>query len=121
MRKIVRLTERDLTRLVKRIVRETEEMDEIRGRAPYGKPGGSDKFYDADDFEMDDESMMDYSEEKTFGPDNYEDFIDFINGCDTKWCVATKEDYLNNKGGRGKFSKKQFDRYSEKGGFTVRK
>lgn len=28
MRKIVRLTERDLSRLVKRIVRESEEMDE---------------------------------------------------------------------------------------------
>jgi hypothetical protein len=106
MKKVIRLTERDLTLLVKRIVRESEEMDEIRGRAPYGKAGGTDKFYDADDFEMEDETMMDYSEEETFGPDDYEKFRKFMIGCDTRWCTRTKED---------------FQKYANKGGFTIRK
>jgi len=111
MRKVVRLTERDLTRLVKRIVKESSEMDEYfypdekKGRAPYGKSGVNDKWIDADDYQMGDEPN-DYSEERHFGPDEYEDFMEFINDCDTKWCLTTK---------------KYYDMYAERGGLTVRK
>jgi hypothetical protein len=100
MRKVVRLTESDLTRLVKRIVRESE------GRSPFGKMGGAgDTWYDASDRPMKDEPS-DYSKEKHFGPDEYDDFMEFINDCDTMWCVKVK---------------KMYDRYADSGGITIRK
>lgn len=112
MRKIVKLTERDLTRLVKRVIRESSEMDEYfypevdKGKSAYGKMGGAgDTWYDASDRPMKDEPS-DYSEERHFGPDEYDDFMEFINDCNTMWCSKVK---------------KMYDRYADQGGITVRK
>jgi hypothetical protein len=39
MKKIVRLTESDLTRIVKKVIKETEEVDENIWHSMFGKPG----------------------------------------------------------------------------------
>lgn len=122
MSKIVRLTESDLVGLVKRIVREQQETFDLakfdaewdkRGpkkpstrkaeKGPFASAG--DEWIDASDMEV--MEPTDYSEEKSFGPDDYEGFMDFINNCNTKWCLTTK---------------RMYDAYSKKpGGIRVRK
>jgi hypothetical protein len=94
MRKTIRMTEGDLTRLVRRIINEQSK--------PFASwKGGSWK--DKTGSEFDD---VDFSEEKEFGPDEYDDFMEFINDCDTSWCIKTKNMY---------------DRYTKEGNFRVRK
>jgi len=41
---------------------------------------------------------------KVFGPDEYDEFMEYINDCDTMWCVKTK---------------KMFDKYQEMGPVSV--
>jgi hypothetical protein len=96
MSKIVRLTEKDLSRLVKKIVKESDNT-------PFGNIGHG--WYDKDDYPVDDE--MEYSEEREFGPDEYDDFMEYINDCNTKWCITTK---------------KYYDEYQQRSGtFKIRK
>jgi len=125
MAKIIRLTESDLTRLVKRVIKEQQgvfgNIDLAKFDAEWGDKGpkkpssrkadkgpfasAGDEWYDSEDMEV--MEPTDYSEEKTFGPDEYEDFMEFINDCNTKWCLTTK---------------RMYDRYSNKpGGIRVRK
>ena len=94
--KIVRLTERDLTRLVNKIIKESD-----KGPFAHHKDTG---WYDSKDRES--AEPTDYSEEKEFGPDEYDDFMEFINNCDNKWCLKTKQFY---------------DMYANKGNIKVRK
>ena len=96
MKKIVRLTERDLSRLVRKVVKEQEK--------PYAFNRPANDWYDANDMKVDDAS--DFSEEKEFGPDEYKDFMKYINGCNTHWCIKTK---------------KWYDRYQQTGSLNVRK
>lgn len=131
--KIVRLTESDLVRLVKRVVKEQSEVDilkmntgadidkaiddyyEKQGGRPAAKPlskstkgpfaGHKDTgWYDADDRQS--AEPTDYSEEREFGPGEYDDFMEFINNCDNKWCLQTKRFY---------------DTYANQGKIKVRK
>jgi hypothetical protein len=97
MTKIVRLNEKDLTRLVKRIIKESDE----NMYAKHDLVGG---WRDKNDLRVDEPT--DYSEEMSFGPEDYDDFMDFINGCDTTWCLRTK---------------KMYKRYADKGNITVRR
>ena len=94
--KIVRLTERDLTRLVNKIIKESDKGP----FAHHASPG----WVDADDRHI--EEPTNYSEEREFGPDEYDDFMEFINNCDNKWCLKTKQFY---------------DMYADKGNIKVRK
>jgi hypothetical protein len=97
MKKIVRLTESDLNRLVKRIIKESDD----NMFAKHDLVGG---WRDKNDLRVDEPS--DYGEERSFGPEDYDDFMDFINGCDTSWCLKTK---------------KWYQRYAGKGNITVRR
>ena len=97
MTKIVRLTESDLVRLVKKIVNEQEE----NMFAKHDLVGG---WRDKNDVRVDE--PIDYGVEMSFGPEDYDDFMDFINGCDTTWCLKTK---------------KMYQRYADKGNITVRR
>ena len=122
--KIVRLTESDLIRLVKKVVKEEQgdELDsmlddyyEKQGGRPAEKPlSKSTKgpfashkdtgWYDADDRQS--AEPTDYSEEREFGPGEYDDFMEFINNCNNKWCLQTKRFY---------------DTYANQGKIKVRK
>jgi hypothetical protein len=122
--KIVRLTESDLIRLVRKVVKEEQgdELDsmlddfyEKQGGRPAEKPlskstkgpfaGHKDTgWYDADDRQS--AEPTDYSEEREFGPDEYDDFMEFINNCDNKWCIKTKQFY---------------DMYANRGNIKIRK
>lgn len=96
MKKTIRMTEGDLVRLVRRIVSEQTK--------PYAswKEG---PWMDSNDREYD-ETPDDYSMEREFGPDEYDDFMEFINDCNTRWCLKTKQFY---------------DRYAREGNIRVRK
>jgi len=83
--------------LVKRIIKESDE----NMFAKHDLVGG---WRDKNDLKVDEPS--DYSEEMSFGPEDYDDFMDFINGCDTTWCLKTK---------------KMYQRYADKGDITVRR
>ena len=73
-------------------------------KGPFSSAGDG-RWFDSDDMEIDEPT--DYSEEITFGPDEYESFMKFMNKCNTKSCVATK---------------KMYDKYAETtGGFKVRR
>jgi len=97
MKRIVRLTERDLTRLVNRIIKESDG----NMFATHDLVGG---WYDKDNRKVDEPT--DYSEEMSFGPEDYDKFMEFINDCDTSWCMKTK---------------KMYKRYADKGDITVRR
>ena len=101
MKKIVRLTESDLTRLVKRIIKESEEEMDIFAKAP---ESGINKFKDK--FDRDVQGDIEFDDTREFGPEEYEDFMEYINGCNTSWCIK---------------SKKWYDKYSERGPITVGK
>ena len=143
MKKIIRLTERDLTNLVKRVIKEQEksfwdwsddERESLKGadgkfdvdkfdevinkksstrtlpskrkaeKGPFAYQPDSKKWYDAEDYEVDEPGN--FSDEKTFGPGEYDDFMEYINNCNTKWCLTTKRFY---------------DEYAKRGGIKVRK
>ena len=70
MSKIVRLTENDLIRLVKRVIKE-QELDRELPRQVKGILGHNDSWYDEDDRPVDPEEF-DYDEEIEFGPDDFE-------------------------------------------------
>ena len=97
MKKTVRrLTEKDLTRLVNKILNEADAF------ATHPDVGG---WFDAKDRAMDDEPT-DFDSERNFGPGDYRKFKRFISGCNVSWCLKAKD---------------WFDRYAERGPITVRK
>ena len=114
MKKIVRLTERDLSRLVRRVIKEqqmtnefffdTEDESEDMGRelpmitpnkkaikGPFAQSKIDNNWYDSNDERVDEPT--DFSDEKEFGPEDYDSFMEYINGCNTKWCLTTKRMY----------------------------
>jgi hypothetical protein len=97
MKRIVRLTEKDLTRLVNRIIKESDG----NMFATHDLVGG---WYDTHNRPVDEPT--DYSEEMSFGPEDYDKFMEFINNCDTQWCMKTK---------------KWYKRYADRGDIRVRR
>lgn len=92
------MTESDLTRLVRRVI---SEGDAIATHPTFGDNQWVDKFDRSSNPDIEE-----YPEEKEFGPDQYEEFMDFINDCDTSWCIKTKN---------------MFNRFAMNGPIKVRK
>lgn len=88
-RKIIKLTESDLARIVRRVIKEEEEdvymSTPATQRGFYG--GKTDRPVKGDELDLSD------FDTKTFGPEDYDDFMDFINDCDTIFCTKTKRMY----------------------------
>jgi predicted transcriptional regulator len=99
MKKIVRLTEADLARIVKRVIKENEDEELF---ATHDYQAG--KYYDTMDRRVD--SDIEFSEKREFGPEDYDSFMEYINNCDTRWCITTK---------------RMYDAYTSKGNITVGK
>ena len=55
----------------------------------YNRPKGD--WYDSNDERV--YEPIDFSDEKEFGPEDYDSFMEYINGCNTKWCLTTKRMY----------------------------
>lgn len=87
MKKTVRLTESDLVLLVKRVVQEQQE-EEIFGTHP---SFGKETYVDAMDRKVG--SEIEFSDVREFGPEDYKSFMEYINNCDTRWCIKTKQNY----------------------------
>ena len=99
-KKVVRLTESDLVRLVKKVIREGEAY------AHHDETGWVVQDDESVPYDyMDNEGSM-FDEQRTFGPGEYDDFMEFINNCNNNWCLKTKMYY---------------DKYAEKGPIRVRK
>ena len=96
MGKIVRLTESDLARIVKRVIKEQEE--EIFSTHPSFTSQGKEWWLDKQDRPVD--SDIEFSDVKEFGPEDYDSFMEYINNCSTRWCIKTKHfyDIYANKG-----------------------
>jgi len=117
MKKIIRLTESDLVRLVKRVVKE-QEFDRELSRGPKkGILGWKDNWYDEGDRPINPDDF-EYDEEIEFGPDDFEDYIsqtdtDFP---ENRWS-------FNAKGFKGDRSigKGYYDRYQKQGPVKLRK
>lgn len=99
MKKIVRLTESDLMRIVKKVIKENEDEEIF---ASHDATGG--KYYDAMDRPVG--LDIEFSETREFGPEDYDSFMEYINNCDTRWCLRTK---------------KYYDMYAQTGNITVGK
>jgi hypothetical protein len=90
MGKIVRLTESDLIRIVKRVVKEQEE--EIFATHP-ALNKRKETWIDKQDNIV--KSEIEFSDVREFGPEDYDSFMEYINNCDTNWCLKTKLFYDN--------------------------
>ena len=99
MKKIVKLTEADLTRIVRRVMKENEDEEIF---ATHDAHGG--KYYDATDRPVNVD--IEFSEKREFGPEDYDDFMEYINNCNTRWCLTTK---------------RMYDMYAKTGNITVGK
>lgn len=100
MRRISRLTESDLVRLVKKVIRENRrvyEGSDWKMAASVGDKVRDNRVVDRDDWYDEMDSPMNpidldmATHGKVFGPDQYEEFMEYINDCDTMWCTKTKK------------------------------
>jgi len=116
-KKIIKLTESDLIRLVKRVIKEQEFEREL----PIGRKGilgHKDYWTDEEDRPVNPDEF-DYDEEIEFGPDDFEDYIshtetDFPGN---KWSFGMK----GVKGDDRSPGKGYYDRYQKQGPIKLRK
>lgn len=116
MKKIVRLTESDLIRLVKKVIQEGEfEMEEPR--KVRGILGHRDRWYDEMDRPVNPDEF-DYDEEIEFGPDDFEDYINHteMDFPENKWSFGQKSYKQDRTPGKG-----YWDRYQQDGPIKMRK
>ena len=116
MSKVVRLTENDLIRLVKRVIKE-QELDRELPRQVKGILGHNDYWYDEGDRPVNPDEF-DYDEEIEFGPDDFEDYIshtetDFP---ENRWSFNVKGYKGDRESGKG-----YWDRYQKQGPIKLRK
>ena len=116
MRKLIRLTESDLVRLVKRIVKE-QELDNELPKKQKGYMGHRGLWYDEDDRHVKD-GEFDYDEEIEFGPDDFENFISHTDKDFPKnrWAFNLQGYKGDRKPGKG-----YWDRYQSGGTVKLRK
>jgi hypothetical protein len=116
MKKIIRLTESDLVRLVKRVVRE-QEFNRESSRAPKGILGHRDGWYDEGDRPVNPDEF-DYDEEFEFGPEDFEDYISHTDKDfpENRWSFNAKGFKGDRSPGKG-----YYDRYQKQGPIKLRK
>jgi len=105
MKKVIRLTESDLEKIVRKVVEEQSVGlafgAEGNGLKVRKGDKGEEMFAKSDNImtnyrdSMDSPVMGDieFSEKKEFGPEDYDSFMEYINNCDTRWCITTKKYY----------------------------
>lgn len=111
MAKIIRLTESQLLRLVKKIVKE-QELDRELPIHKKGIMGHQNHWYDETDFPVDPDEF-EHDEELIFGPDDYEDYLSH-----------TETDFPENKWPFKKISssgKQYYDAYTKDAPIKLRK
>jgi hypothetical protein len=108
-KKIMRLTESDLVRLVKRVVKEqSEESPKFKHRLGWKFDTDKEHWYDEGDRPVkDSDDFDDYDEEMEFGPDDYEEFMNQTKGFKNKWNPS--------------FSKHYYDRYTNDSPLKLRR
>ena len=116
MKKVIRLTESDLIRLVKKVIKE-QELDRELPKQKKGILGHMDRWYDERDYPVNPDEF-DYDEEIEFGPDDFEDYIahsdtDFP---ENRWPFGAKGFKDDRTPGKG-----YWDRYQRDGSIKMRK
>lgn len=114
---VVRLTESDLEKIVRKVIMEQmsgvafgaegnglKVSREDKGEEMFAKSDIMTKYIDSGDTEV--KGDIEFSEKKEFGPEDYDSFMEYINNCDTRWCLTTKRFY---------------DQYAKRGNITVGK
>jgi hypothetical protein len=118
MKKVVRLTESDMEKIIRKVISEQmgtgvafgnegngfKVKKEDKGEEMFAKADFMSKYIDSRDRDV--KGDIEFSEKKEFGPEDYESFMEYINNCDTKWCLTTKRFY---------------DQYAKRGNITVGK
>lgn len=117
MKKVVRLTESDLVRLVKRVIKEND-LDMELPRKNKGILGHMDRWYDEMDRPVKNPDEFDYDEEIEFGSDDFEDYISHTDTDfpENRWSFGAK----GHKGDRTP-GKEYWDRYQQDGPIKLRK
>lgn len=104
MKKIVRLTESDLVRMIKKVIKENEgetcphcgqnmpihslSSGDIK-KGPYRiNQWGGDNWYDERDRTVHPDEVEDFEEEIEFGPDDFGKFIEYTKSIPNKWDTA---------------------------------
>ena len=115
-KKIVRLTESDLIRLVKKVIKE-QELDRELSRAPKGIMGHGDRWFDEMDRPVNPDEF-DYDEEIEFGPDDFDDYINHteMDFPENKWSFGAKGFNQDRTPGKG-----YWDRYQKHSPVKLRK
>jgi hypothetical protein len=116
MKKVVRLTESDLIRLVRKVIKE-QELDRELPQRKKGIIGHNNRWYDEKDYPVDPDEF-DYDEEIEFGPDDFEDYIahtetDFP---ENRWSFGEKGFKGDRTAGKG-----YWDRYQKHAPVKLRK
>ena len=110
MAKIVRLTESDLTRLVRRVIKESDKPRKSRGIL-----GHKNSWFD----DMDSPTNPDefeHDEEFEFGPNDFEEYLKHTSDIDNKWDFKTQ----SHKGDYGP-GQRLYGAYTKEGPLTLRK
>jgi hypothetical protein len=94
MKKIVRLTESDLIRIVKRVISEEEMSKKLRGNYRI-RNWGPNSWHDEDDRAVNPLDIEDFEEEIEFGPDDYEKFLDYTKDIPNKWDFKDDRGYYD--------------------------
>ena len=95
MKKVIRLTEADLARIVKRVISEQEEMPKkLRGNYRI-RSWGPNAWYDEDDRPVNPLDIEDFEEEIEFGRDDYEKFLDYTKDIPNRWDFKGEKRYYD--------------------------
>lgn len=111
MKRTIRLTEADLTRIVKRVIKEQSEMKSK------GILGHNDSWYDEDDNSVNPDDF-DFDEEIEFGPDDFEEYISHTekHHPENRWSFGDKGYKGDRTPGKG-----YYDRYQKHGPIKLRR